>query len=1016
MALPVAVPTTQTGPMTAGAHPGEADGPRPEAVDRRFEAVVFDWDGTAVPDRASDASEVRALVEQLCGTGMDVAVVSGTHVGNVDGQLRARPTGPGSLVLALNRGSEVFVVDHEGPNLVTRREATPQEDASLTRAAELTVARLAARGLDTAIVSQRLNRRKIDLIPLPEWTDPPKARIRELLDAVQERLREAELYGLPEVVELALDAARDAGLSDPRVTSDAKHVEIGLTDKSDSASWIFGELWRRGISPGLVLVAGDEFGTLGGLPGSDSLMLVPVGRPPTAVSVGVEPEGVQDGVLARGGGPDAFTALLADQVRRRREGHVPEIDPDPAWTLSVDGFDPERERADEALLTLSDGRIGTSGAPNAAPSGATPMVLAAGIYQSSGATTGLRPGPVWHCIARGFDHGGDLRRVLDLHTGVLHEAVRAEIGTLASLRFSSLARPTTVALRAQLPPGFDDAMSTLVPPDDATGIEEGVEGGVRWMRVPASPGGITAAARDRIGDAEGGSRLLERIGVYVTDDARLPEAEEAVAGQLAAETDGYDRLLAEHRVAWARRWDEADVVIEGDDELQHAVRVALFHLMASASDIGETAVGARGLTGPAYRGHVFWDADTFVLPFLAATHPAAARAMLEYRVRRLPAARARARAEGSAGARFPWESAGTGADVTPQSARDGAGRIVPVRTGLLEEHIVAEVAWAACTYVDWTGDDSFATGPGRELLLETARFWAGRIRVGADGSAHILGVIGPDEYHEPVDDSAFTNAMARWNLRRAAGEPGASPSERDRWQKLADALVDGYDPETGIYEEFAGFSRLEPLIIEEIARRRPVAADLLLGPERVHEAQVVKQADVLMLHHLLPDEVEPGSLEPNLRYYEPRTAHGSSLSPGIHAALFARARDYPRALDALRIAARVDLDDVTGTTAGGLHLGAMGSVWQALAFGFLGLRPRGEMLAVDPHLPPEWSALELRVCFRGTPVRLRKERARLIAHTGGPLVLAIGDLRHRVGPEGATFRREHHAWRVEPRG
>lgn len=999
--------------MTDGVHPGGADGPLRAAVDRRFEAVVFDWDGTAVPDRSSDASEVRALVEELCATGMDLAIVSGTHVGNVDGQLRARPTGPGSLVLALNRGSEVFVVDHEGPHLVTRREATPQEDAALTRAAELTVARLAARGLDTAIVSQRLNRRKIDLIPLSDWADPPKARMRELLEAVQERLRAAGLHGLPEVVELALGAAREAGLPDPRVTSDAKHVEIGLTDKSDSASWIFGELWRRGIGSGLVLVAGDELGPLGRLAGSDSLMLVPEARRATVISVGVEPEGIPDGVLATGGGPNAFTALLADQLRRRRDGDVPEIDADPAWTLAVDGFDPERERADEALLTLSDGRIGTSGAPNAAPAGATPMVLAAGVYHDTGAMTSLRPGPVWHCIARGLDHDARLRRVLDLRTGVLHETVRADLGTLTSLRFSSLARPGTVALRAHLPAGFDDAVSTLVPPDDATGIEEGIEGGVRWMRVPASPGGITAAARDRIRDAEGGSRLVERIGVYVTGDEHLPEAEDAVAGQVAAEADGYDRLLTEHRVAWARRWEEADVVIEGDDELQHAVRVALFHLMASASDIGEAAVGARGLTGPAYRGHVFWDADTFVLPFLAATHPAAARAVLEYRVRRLPAARARARAEGLAGARFPWESAGSGTDVTPESARDGAGRIVPVRTGSLEEHIVAEVAWAACTYGDWTGDESFVSGPGRELLLETARFWAGRIRVAADGSAHILDVIGPDEYHEPVDDSAFTNAMARWNLRRAAAEPGASTTEQGRWHELADALVDGYDPETGIYEEFAGFSRLEPLIIEEIARRRPVAADLLLGAERVHEAQVVKQADVLMLHHLLPDDVEPGSLEPNLRYYEPRTAHGSSLSPGIHAALFARARDYPRALDALRIAARIDLDDLTGATAGGLHLGAMGSVWQALAFGFLGLRPRGDVLTLDPRLPPEWSALELRVTFRGTPVRLRKEHARLIAHAGRPLVLALGDLRHPVGPEGVTFRREHHAWRVE---
>ncbi|MCZ7536815.1 MAG: hypothetical protein M5T61_13550 [Acidimicrobiia bacterium] len=239
----------------------------PPPLQRRFEAVVFDWDGTAVPDRDADASRVRGLVEELCSLGADVVVVSGTHVGNIDGQLCARPTGPGRLLLALNRGSETFEVGPDGPVVVERREATPEEEAALDRAAELTVARLAEHGLEATIVSQRLNRRKIDLIPLPEWEDPPKAHIDELLAAVEARLRDAELAGLPEVVDLALQSARESGVADPRVTSDAKHVEIGLTDKSDSTRYVFGDLWRRGVAPGLVLVAGDEIGPLGGCGG-----------------------------------------------------------------------------------------------------------------------------------------------------------------------------------------------------------------------------------------------------------------------------------------------------------------------------------------------------------------------------------------------------------------------------------------------------------------------------------------------------------------------------------------------------------------------------------------------------------------------------------------------------------------------------------------------------------------------------------------------------------------------------
>jgi trehalose/maltose hydrolase-like predicted phosphorylase len=508
-----------------------------------------------------------------------------------------------------------------------------------------------------------------------------------------------------------------------------------------------------------------------------------------------------------------------------------------------------------------------------------------------------------------------------------------------ALRFSSLARPGTVALRA--------AASASVA--------------VQQERPAGSP--VAAVFRD-----DWNGEVLERLGAYDRDqrvaEAALAEAEQA----------GFERLLREQREAWARRWQAADLVVEGDLELQRAVRFALFHLMASVHDGDEAGVGARGLSGTAYSGHVFWDSDVFVLPFLAATHPAAARAMLEYRIRRLPAAREAARALGRAGARFAWESAADGSDVTPASARLASGELVRIRTGELEEHIVGDVAWAAACYLDWTGDEAFAVGPGRELFLETARYWASRVRYGVDGRAHIYGVIGPDEYHEPVDDNAFTNVLARWNLRRGAALPGVDPSERSHWVRVADALVDGYDRASGLYEQFAGFFQLEPLVIAELAPRRPIAADLLLGAERTAGAQVLKQADVLMLHQLLPDEVAPASLAPNLDFYEPRTAHGSSLSPAIHAGLLARAGRYRAALQALRIAARLDLDDLTGSTAGGLHLATMGGVWQALTFGFAGIRPQGDRLFVQPHLPPDWSALEIALRFRGRPLRVRIDR------------------------------------------
>ncbi len=983
-------------------------------LERRFEAAVFDWDGTAVPDRDAPAGRVRQVLERLCEHGFDVGVVTGTHVDNVDGQLAARPTGPGRLYLCLNRGSEVFAVGPQGPRLLNRRVASEEEEAALTAAAELTVERLAAKGLRATIVAERLNRRKVDLIPEPEWEDPPKARIGELVEAVDSRLRGCGIAGLTVAVEIAQAAAEEAGLADPRVTSDAKHVEIGLTDKSDSVSWLLDEFWRRGIGPHAVLIAGDELGPLGGVPGSDSLMLVPAARRATVVSVGVEPLGVPDGVIELGGGPDRFLGLLDDQLARREQRDLPLVTGEPGWSLAFEGLEPEREPAQAALLTLADGFVGTPGCSVTADPAATARVFAA-VYDGEGPETSLLECAAWNLLPGELDREG-IRRVLDLRAGLLRQDLRlADEGRLSAVLLSSLARPGSAVLRAEGPAQLL-AGSTPLAIVEPTRAEVDRQGRVTLARMGANAGRVAVAAAEEHLE-RGVVGRLDRLAVYRADPAGLPPLDRALPDLVEAERAGFERLLVEHRCAWAARWEAADVLIEGDPELQIAVRFALFHLMASVADTGEAAVGARGLSGPAYRGHVFWDGDVFVLPFLAATHPRAARAMLEYRIRRLSAARAAAREKGGAGARFPWESAALGNDVTPPLARDRTGRAIPIRTGLLEEHVTADVAWAAACYIDWTGDEEFAAGPGRELLVETARYWASRIRLDREGRGHIYGVIGPDEYHEPVDDNTYTNVMARWNLRRAAESvaqlPGAvTAEERESWLRAAASLVDGYDPETKLYEQFAGFWELDPLVLEGILRRRPMAAEAMVGRERLHRMQILKQADVLMLHHLVPEEVAPGSLQPNLRFYEPRTTHGSSLSPGIHAALFARAGMLEQAVEALRTTSRIDLDDLTGSTAAGLHLASMGGVWHALALGFAGLRPTPEALQIDPRLPASWAALELRVRFRGSSVCLRIEHAALTvtADPEATVLVAGTSAPITAGPVGVRLERRGESW------
>lgn len=945
-----------------------------------------------VPDRSADATDSRQRVEALSDAGVHVFIVSGTHVENVDRQLQARPRGRGHLFLCCNRGSEVFQVTGEGTQLLCRRTASIDEDRALDLAAALTVERLQERGLEARIVANRLNRRKIDIIPVPRWAEPTKADIGRLLDAVMARLATVDIADLSEVIHIAADAAHAAGLADPRITSDVKHVEIGLTDKSDSACWAADWLGRRGITGELILIGGDEFGPIGGATGSDSFMMVGALSRAQVISVGVEPSGVPEGVLHLGDGPTRLAELLDVQLTRRADRRVPRVDRDAGWVLPLSPRI-DHVRVAESLGWVGNGWAGTRGSLEEDGPDSTPLFLVAGAYAED---RRILPGPVWTGLNQPVgSHRHAEQRLLDLRTGTLVRGNPTGSG-LRSMRFVSAASPHAMALRVEAPAGRIEPGEPLRPPTGNHGFTREEAPGLDLAFTSSGDRRVRVAAKQQFAVVDGHD-VVERLAAWAAPPSGVDGSHLAREYLEEVEALGFDALLAEHRCAWAEMWQDAEVAIEGDHDGvaddQLAARFAVFHLLAAAAPVGEAAVGARGLTGSAYEGHVFWDADVFVLPALAAIRPASARAMLEYRIRRLPAARAIARAHGLAGARFPWESAGDGHDVTPRQVRGPRGNMIPIATGAHEEHIVADVAWAAAQYAAWTGDSAFLTGAGRDLLVETARYWASRIRADSAGRGHLDQLMGPDEYHQLVDDNAYTNVMARWNLRRGAevlARTTGSQQEAEKWRALADSLVDGWDAERGLYEQFAGYFNLESLLVGQIGTP-PLAVDLVLGSGRVSRSQLIKQVDVLMLYHLLPEDVVPNSLASSLAFYEPRTAHGSSLSPAISAALFARAGDPKRALELFRLAARLDIDDLTGTTAGGLHLATMGGIWQALAYGFLGLRTQGNVLFIDPSLPEEWSALELRFRFQGTRVILRAEHEAVTVRCDGPIDVSISN-------------------------
>ncbi|HEU5348399.1 MAG TPA: hypothetical protein VFU63_07280, partial [Ktedonobacterales bacterium] len=472
-----AVATAQHGPQS------------PEAARLRqtFGAIIFDWDGTAVTDRREDATALAAVAEALLRWRGWLAVVTGTHFGNIDQQFirLLAPVARRHLLVCVNRGSEVYGFDRHGaPVRRFLRIASSEEEAALTRIAEAVRDRLVAEtGLEIRIVYNRLNRRKIDLIPLPEWTDPPKAQIGALLTAVDDRLHHAGLAsGLPETIALTRRVAREQGMADARITSDVKHIEIGLTDKRDSVEWLRRELLSpHHISISDVLIAGDEFGPIAGLDGSDDLLRAGM-EGAMVISVGAEPGGVPESVLALGGGPARFRALLAEQVALRQETAVAEdvrraaraasrlraasvaadafvSTTSPAWHLDTAAYDPALEHEVESRFAISNGFLGVRASLEEQTIASRPRTLVAGLFDTPAPEPGGAPvtpalvsGPDWLQLRLLLDGEPlasetsarpvgirtlDLRRGLLIHAWRQHSGAGYEVG-LRTLRFASL--------------------------------------------------------------------------------------------------------------------------------------------------------------------------------------------------------------------------------------------------------------------------------------------------------------------------------------------------------------------------------------------------------------------------------------------------------------------------------------------------------------------------------------------------------------------------------------------------
>ena len=705
------------------------------------------------------------------------------------------------------------------------------------------------------------------------------------------------------------------------------------------------------------------------------------------------------------------------------------------WLISESEFDPARLHRQETLFTLGNGYLGTRGSLEEGFPDQWPATLIHGLFDDVPiAYTELVNAPDWlplAILAEGerfrLDQGQvvSYQRQLDLRRGVLTRDVRwrSPAGRMLDLhfeRFVSLADEHALALQCRVTPlnfdGVIEVQAALNGYPENQGVmhwewlDQGGNGDTIWLRMRTRRSGheLGLAARLHVRGAgyvpiqtlgcqgypvlkaafparAGQTITLEKTAAIFTsreDAAPAPAAQR----RLAALPD-YNTLLAAHQAAWAEVWAEADVRIEGDPTAQLAVRYNLFQVLAAAPRRDDrVSIPAKTLSGFGYRGHVFWDTDIFIVPFLAFTQPALARNLLLYRYHTLPGARRKAAAAGYEGAMFAWESAATGDEVTPRWVPGPQGEgLVRIWCGDIELHITADVAYAVWSYWQATGDDDFLRDYGAEIILDTARFWASRAQWYADRAAYeIHDVIGPDEYHEHVDNNAFTNRMAQWHLETAlevlawlqqtapdraaalSAQLDLTPERLAHWNAVRERIRVLHDPETGLIEQFEGFFDLEDVNLADYEPRAQ-SMQAVLGIEGANRRQVLKQADVLMLLYLLRDRYDHQTLRANWDYYASRTdhTHGSSLGPAIHAILASELGLLDEAYEHFMRGAFVDLQDLRGNTADGIHAASAGGVWQAVVLGFGGLRltPAGPVVA--PRLPPGWTRLQFGLRWRG---------------------------------------------------
>ncbi|MFC4714091.1 glycoside hydrolase family 65 protein [Planococcus dechangensis] len=484
---------------------------------------------------------------------------------------------------------------------------------------------------------------------------------------------------------------------------------------------------------------------------------------------------------------------------------------------------------------------------------------------------------------------------------------------------------------------------------------------------------------------------------------------------------GYDALFEVHRRAWQQKvWGAYNVEVESSEAVdQLALRFSLYHLTAMMPAHDEQmGIGAKALSGEGYKGHSFWDTEIFILPFFILSNPQAAKSLLTYRYHGLAGARKKAQDNGYRGAMYPWEMAWpTDGEVTPVWGDIDivTGEQTKIWSGFIEQHISADIAFAVYQYENITGDRQFMERCGYEMVFETAKFWASRLEWNdAHRQYHINHVIGPDEYKEHINNNAFTNHMAYFNLKLAMRYADKLSQEHTElwetfgleadyadWREKAERL---YLPEPRAEDlvipqddTYLQLTEIDLAKYKNQTKVRTIYRDY--NAEQINGIQVTKQADTLLLFYLIDQTFLRGdrrfseaAKKANFRYYEARTLHDSSLSLATHAIMASDIGERELAYKLFRQTCDIDMGPDMKTSDEGIHAASIGGIWKSAVFGFAGVRLADGKLRINPRLPKNWQRLRFTVYWQGQPLQLdmTHESMDIEASAGRPVEFETG--------------------------